>query len=141
MVCTTFRSDFHVIWKNQNKHSMLNLSFDALAKWREPYNKQCFLIKSKILFEEITIRKNEVDELWTEHRNSRLPSWWGCLGSKQAAGYPKAQFFFQNYLLHYINFKSTYLINGLSTVPSRCSSLKLLRHTWPERILRSKSSK
>ena len=63
VVCTTFRSSFHVGWKNQNKHSMLNLSFDALAKWREPHNKQCFLIKIKILFEEITIRKNEVDEL------------------------------------------------------------------------------
>ena len=33
--CTTFRSDFHVDWKNQNKHSTLNSSFDALAKSHE----------------------------------------------------------------------------------------------------------
>ena len=36
VICTTFRSDFHVGWKNQNKHSTLNLSFDALSKWHEP---------------------------------------------------------------------------------------------------------
>ena len=36
MICTTFRSDFHVDWKNQNKHSTLNSSFDALSKWHEP---------------------------------------------------------------------------------------------------------
>ena len=36
--CTTFRSAFHhdVSWKNQNKHSRLNSSFDALSKWHEP---------------------------------------------------------------------------------------------------------
>ena len=33
VICTTFRSDFHVGWKNQNKHSTLNLSFDTLSKW------------------------------------------------------------------------------------------------------------
>ena len=36
MICTTFRSDFHVGWKNQNKLSTLNSSFDALSKWHEP---------------------------------------------------------------------------------------------------------
>ena len=36
VICTTFRSDFFVSWKNQNKHSALNLSFDALSKWYEP---------------------------------------------------------------------------------------------------------
>ena len=36
VICTTFRSDFCVSWKNQNKHSTLNLSFDALFKWHEP---------------------------------------------------------------------------------------------------------
>ena len=41
VICTniclvTFRSSFHVGWKNQNKHSTLNLSFDALSKWHEP---------------------------------------------------------------------------------------------------------
>ena len=36
MICTTFRSDFHFGWKNQNKHSTLNSSFDALFKWHEP---------------------------------------------------------------------------------------------------------
>ena len=32
MLCTTFRSDFHVGWKNQNNYSTLNLSFDDLSK-------------------------------------------------------------------------------------------------------------
>jgi len=36
VVCTSFRSDFHVGWKNQNKHSALNSSFDTLSKWYEP---------------------------------------------------------------------------------------------------------
>ena len=36
VICTTFRSVFHVGWKNQNEHSTLNLSFDALSKWHEP---------------------------------------------------------------------------------------------------------
>ena len=33
VLCTTFRSDFH---QKSNKHSSLNLSFDALSKWHEP---------------------------------------------------------------------------------------------------------
>ena len=36
VIWTTFRSDFHVSWKYQNKHSTLNSSFDALSKWHEP---------------------------------------------------------------------------------------------------------
>ena len=40
-VCT-FRSDYHVGWKNQNKHSKLNSSFDALSKWHEPDIKEIF---------------------------------------------------------------------------------------------------
>ena len=32
----TFRSEFQVGWKNQNKHSTLNLSFDTLSKRHEP---------------------------------------------------------------------------------------------------------
>ena len=36
VMCTTFRSVFHVSWKNQNKHSTLNWSFDILSKWHEP---------------------------------------------------------------------------------------------------------
>ena len=32
VICTTFRSDFCDGWKNQNKHSTLNLSFNALPK-------------------------------------------------------------------------------------------------------------
>ena len=36
VICTTFRSDIHVGWKNQNKHSTLNSLFDALSKWHEP---------------------------------------------------------------------------------------------------------
>ena len=36
VICTTFRSAFHVLWKNQNKHSTLNSLFNALSKWHEP---------------------------------------------------------------------------------------------------------
>ena len=36
VLCTTFRSDYHVGWKNQNKHSMLNSSIAALSKLNEP---------------------------------------------------------------------------------------------------------
>ena len=36
-LCTTFRSDFHFCWENQNKHSMLNSSFNALSKWISRY--------------------------------------------------------------------------------------------------------
>ena len=36
VICTTFRSAFGVSWKNQNKHSMLNSSFNTLSKWHEP---------------------------------------------------------------------------------------------------------
>ena len=36
VVCTTFRSAFHVGWKNINKHSTLNSSFDALSELHEP---------------------------------------------------------------------------------------------------------
>ena len=35
-VCNTFRSDFHVGWKNKNKYSTLNSSFNTLSKWHEP---------------------------------------------------------------------------------------------------------
>ena len=49
VLCTSFRSDSHVGWKNQNKHSTLNPSFDALSKWHEPninshewQHKKCF---------------------------------------------------------------------------------------------------
>ena len=42
---TTFRSDFHVGWKNQNKHSTLNMSFDALSKWHEPHIKVSLYFK------------------------------------------------------------------------------------------------
>ena len=36
VLCTTFRSDFHASWKNQNNHSTLNSSFNTLSKWHEP---------------------------------------------------------------------------------------------------------
>ena len=36
VTCTTFTSDICISWKNQNKYSTLNLSFDALSKWHEP---------------------------------------------------------------------------------------------------------
>lgn len=44
VICTTFRSDFHVGWKNQNKHSTLNSSFDTLSKWHEPDIREHFLL-------------------------------------------------------------------------------------------------
>ena len=34
---TTFRSDFHVGWKNKNKYSTPNLSINALFKCHDPY--------------------------------------------------------------------------------------------------------
>ena len=49
VICTTFRSDFQVSWKNQNKHSTLISSFDALSKWHEPdINWQNFFKENKI---------------------------------------------------------------------------------------------
>ena len=36
VICTDFRSNLHVGWKNHNKHSTLNLTFDGLFKWHEP---------------------------------------------------------------------------------------------------------
>ena len=44
VLCTTFRSSFHVGWKNQNKHSTLNFSFDDLLKWHDPQIKIIFTI-------------------------------------------------------------------------------------------------
>jgi hypothetical protein len=44
VLCTTFRSDFHVGWKNQNKHSTLNSSFNALSKWHEPNIRICHFL-------------------------------------------------------------------------------------------------
>ena len=41
VIYTTFRSDFRVGWKNQNKHSTLDSSFNALSKWHEPEINQC----------------------------------------------------------------------------------------------------
>ena len=43
VICTTFRSAFHVSWKNQNKHSTLNSSFDTLFKWHEPDIRQTII--------------------------------------------------------------------------------------------------
>ena len=40
VICTTFRSNFCVSWKNQNKHSTLNSSFNALSKWHDPHIKK-----------------------------------------------------------------------------------------------------
>ena len=44
MICTTFRFGFHVGWKNQNKHSTLNSSFNALSKWHEPNIRICHFL-------------------------------------------------------------------------------------------------
>ena len=53
MICTTFRSDFHVSWKNQNRKSTLNLSFDTLFKWHEPD----IIDKTRIVFYRLIIFK------------------------------------------------------------------------------------
>ena len=37
VLCTTFRTDFQDSWKNQNRHSTLNSSFDALSKWHDSH--------------------------------------------------------------------------------------------------------
>ena len=47
---TTFRFDFHVGWKNKNKHSTLNLSSDAWSKWHEPEIKGYYLLNFKFVF-------------------------------------------------------------------------------------------
>ena len=41
VTCTTFRSDFRFGWKNQNKASTLDSTFDALSKWHEPDIRIC----------------------------------------------------------------------------------------------------
>ena len=38
-------------------------------------------------------RKNKVEEMQTDPKNSRLPIWLGCLNYHQAAGYPETDFF------------------------------------------------
>ena len=45
MICTTHSSAFHASWKNQNKYSTLNLSFDVVSKWHEPdIGAKCLLL-------------------------------------------------------------------------------------------------
>ena len=42
VICTTFRSAFHVSWKNQNKHSTLNSSFNTVQMtWTRHKTKYC----------------------------------------------------------------------------------------------------
>ena len=36
VICTTFRFDFYISWKNQFKHSTCNSSFYALSRWHKP---------------------------------------------------------------------------------------------------------
>ena len=49
VICITFKSDFCVILKNQNKHSTLNSSINTLSKWHEPdINKFLFILISDI---------------------------------------------------------------------------------------------
>ena len=49
-----FRSDFCVGWKNSNKHSTLNLSFNALSKWNEPDISNTTLIEREKNFNRLT---------------------------------------------------------------------------------------
>ena len=48
VICTMCRCDHSVHWKNQNKHSTLNLSFGALSKWHEPDISEYLSIFSKL---------------------------------------------------------------------------------------------
>ena len=66
VVCTTFRSDFHVGWKNHNKHSTFISSFDALAKWHEPHislSVSCLSVKF--------IEKSNLVRSQSKHSHSR----------------------------------------------------------------------
>ena len=66
VICTTFRSDFHVGWKNHNKHSTFISSFDALAKWHEPHislSVSCLSVKF--------IEKSNLVRSQSKHSHSR----------------------------------------------------------------------
>ena len=57
----------------------------------------CFTLVSYVLGNHKIVpksSKNKVEELYTEHRNSRLPTWFCCFGCKHAAEYPKTLFFY-----------------------------------------------
>ena len=73
MICTTFRSDFGVSWKNQNNHSTLNSSFDALSKWHEPdIRSEKDLVKNAPLWNEAKKNKKKSWHCQTaRHRRSR----------------------------------------------------------------------
>jgi hypothetical protein len=86
-------------------------------------------------------------ELYIRGRNCRLstetpdyfPTWLGCFGSKQAAGYPKLQFSFYVFsgnspnLTCYIKLR-VHSINGQSTIPPLRSSLifSIYIKGWPK---------
>ena len=57
-------------------------------------------------------RKNEVEELQTDPQKSRVPTWLGCLGYQQAAGYPKTEFSF-------------YALKNIPTYPVKLHMLKV----------------
>ena len=87
----------------------------------------CFTLVSYVLGNHKIVpksSKNKVEELYTEHRNSRLPTWFCCFGCKHAAEYPKTFF---------------YIYSENSTNPT-CYS-KALRCTFFEKRKKSCSSK
>ena len=64
MICTTFRSDFCVGWKNQNTHSTLISSFNALSKWHEP----------DINYDFLSVQGIKCYKGWTTDDISSMPS-------------------------------------------------------------------
>ena len=77
VICTTFRSAFHVGWKNQDKHSTQNSSFDALSKWHADIKIWRYWVKSnfKCVFFQLVCASQNVQTLilktisrqnWTE---------------------------------------------------------------------------
>ena len=89
MIFTTFRTDFHVGWKNQNTHSILNSSFDALSKWHEPDMKKillfCFIFFLQILNKKKCFLSLILNTLFSFNLNRneyRWLGWYECLGWK-----------------------------------------------------------
>ena len=88
VLCNTFRADFHVGRKNQNKHSTLNLSFDALSKWHDPHIKStvCHLLQR--ISSEIN---NSIDFHVTAKRDNRKIWTWNSSLSLNVSSLPSLE--------------------------------------------------
>jgi len=75
VICTTFRSDFCVGWKNQNKHSTLDSSFKALSKWHEPDLNNGASLPGLTPFLKNTKRFCTLSNLWLKKTKKNLSSW------------------------------------------------------------------